>query len=92
MKIDSFKIGFVVMLFVTPCLQLLFPGWGAFKIMAVAQLIYIPCIIAALIEVNKSNRIDKKEKAKWTLAFIFITLFTSLYYLIAERKNVIPNQ
>jgi len=60
--------------------------------LAVAQLFYIPCIIAALIEVNKSNRIDRKEKTKWTLAFMFITLFTSLYYLIAEWKNVTPNQ
>ena len=73
----------------TPVLKYSFPDWSALKILAAAHLFYIPLIISAIVEVNRSKRIDKKEKTKWTLAFIFLTLFTSLYYILAERKNVV---
>ena len=92
MKLDSFAIGFGIMLFGPIILVLAFPEWPALKIFAVEIIFYIPLIIIALVEVNKSKRIDKQEKVKWTLAFIFITFFTAFYYLIAQRKNVISSR
>ena len=92
MKFNAFTVGFFIMMLATPCLKYFFPAWSTFKILAVAHLFYVPIIIAAIVEVNRSKRIDRKEKTKWTLAFIFVTFFTSLYYILAERKNVVPTQ
>jgi hypothetical protein len=54
-----------------------------------AQLFSLPFIVTAVVELNSSNRIDKKEKTMWTFGFIALTLITGVLYFISERKRVV---
>ena len=74
MKIDVLKSTFALMFFVMLLggflLQKAFPPMLA---MAIIHFFSIPFMVAAIVELNNSDRIDKKEKTMWTFGFIALT-------------------
>lgn len=44
----------------------------------------------AIFEVLTSRRIHRSEKALWTVGFLFMGLLTGLFYLLSERKRIVP--
>ena len=51
----------------------------------------LPFMVTAIVELNASDRIDRKEKIMWTFGFIAMTLLTGILYFISQRKRVLSN-
>ncbi|MEQ1624300.1 MAG: PLDc N-terminal domain-containing protein [Sediminibacterium sp.] len=62
---------------------------GADILLGICILSQIVFAIAAIIEVNKSNSIDKSEKSMWITSLIFMPVIAGLIYLKQGRRRVI---
>ncbi len=51
----------------------------------------IPFMVTAIVELNESDRIDKKEKTMWTFYFVAAPLLAGILYFLTERKRVLSN-
>ncbi len=56
-----------------------------------AQFAALPFIIMAIVDVNSSEYIDKKQKTMWTFGFLVLTLISGILYLVSERKRLVAN-
>jgi uncharacterized membrane protein (Fun14 family) len=62
---------------------------GADILLGISILSQILFAVIAIIEVNKSNSIDRSEKSMWITSFIFMTVIAGLIYLKQGRRRVI---
>ena len=93
MKIDVLKTTFTLMFSVMVMAGIiLVKTFSPLAIMAIVHFFSIPFMVAAIVEVNNSHRIDKKEKTMWTFGFIALTFITAILYFASERKNIVPNK
>jgi len=46
-------------------------------------------IVYALIEVNRSKKINGSEKLMWNVGFLFFGSITGLIYLLSARKRIV---
>ena len=60
--------------------------------MVILHFFSIPFMVAAIVELINSDRIDRKEKTMWTFGFVALTFITAILYFASERKNVVPNK
>jgi hypothetical protein len=93
MKIDVLKSTFALMFVgMLSGAFLSQEGFSPVIIMAIGHFFSIPFMVAGIVELNNSDRIDKKEKTMWTFGFIALTFITAILYFASERKNVVPGK
>ena len=61
----------------------------AAELMGLAFISSIVYIVLSLIEIYKSDRIDKTEKIMWHLGFIFLSTIAGFIYLVSARKRIL---
>ena len=83
---SSFVVSFVITL-VGAYLKLIH-SYSADMFLKIAVAIMLVFIVSAIIEVWSSSRIDKNEKIMWSIAFIFMSTFSGIFYLLMGRKRV----
>ena len=93
MKIDVLKSTFALMLSAI-LLGIIFMqnNFPSIVKMVIVHFFSIPFMVAAIVELNNSDRIDRKEKTMWTFGFVALTFITAILYFASERKNVFPNK
>lgn len=47
-------------------------------------------LVTALYEVATSRRIHRSEKALWLMGFLVTGYLAGLFYLLSERKRIVP--
>jgi len=61
---------------------------GADVFLAAGVITSLVFIVTSIYEVNSSTRISHREKAMWTIAFLFFNGFTGLIYIFLGRKRI----
>lgn len=61
---------------------------GADPLILVSLIAGAVFIITAIIEVSRSEKIDRSEKIMWILGFLFLTTIAGLIYVLSARKRV----
>ena len=93
MKIDNLKLTCALMIAGILCgLLLLQNGLLITSVTAIVYVASIPFMVTAIVELNNSDRIDKKEKTMWTFGFVALTFITAILYFTSERKRVLQSQ
>jgi hypothetical protein len=95
MKRNEFLIGSFLLyvgFFIVTC-------WFGYKdkefpdqlLFSLLQLVSLPFVVTAIVQVNDSDKIDRNEKIKWTLGFITLTIITGVFYFIYDKRKVFSN-
>jgi len=86
--IPIFYVLSFIILFLGAIFKILHQPLGS-EIMGLALISSIIFIVLSLIEIFKSDRIDKTEKIMWLVGFIFLSTVAGFIYLISARKRIL---
>ncbi|HSN60986.1 MAG TPA: hypothetical protein VLR49_08630 [Ferruginibacter sp.] len=63
------------------------PGFDSlFLVSIIAGIVFIT---TAIMEVSRSEKIDRSEKTMWIIGFLFLTTIAGLIYVLSARKRVV---
>ena len=86
--IPIFYVLSFIILFLCAIFKILHQPFGS-EIMGLALISSIIYIVLSLLEIFKSERIDKTEKIMWLVGFIFLGTVAGFIYLISARKRIL---
>ena len=86
--IPIFYVLSFIILFLGAIFKILHQPFGS-EIMGLALISSIIYIVLSLLEIFKSERIDKTEKIMWLVGFIFLSTVAGFIYLISARKRIL---
>ena len=86
--IPIFYVLSFIILFLGAIFKILHQPFGS-EIMGLALISSIIYIVLSLLEIFKSERIDKTEKIMWLVGFIFLSTVAGFIYLVSARKRIL---
>ena len=86
--IPIFYVLSFIILFLGAIFKILHQPFGS-EIMGLALISSIIYIVLSLLEIFKSERIDKTEKIMWLVGFIFLSTVAGFIYLVLARKRIL---